>query len=134
MLSASERPDIGSVLNPSSPVQLQGRGCATPPLERPGPIRKQRLGSSLMARFSSRTEEQPRGTLMTMTAQLGSNGEIGKRLLNVREAALYLGLQVDTVYKKARLREIPAVKVGRALRFDVVALNRYVEQHTIQIL
>ena len=29
---------------------------------------------------------------------------IGKRLLNAREAARYLGLEVDTVYKKARLR------------------------------
>ena len=56
------------------------------------------------------------------------NGGIGKRLLNVREAAEYLDLDVDTVYKKARLREFPSVKVGRALRFDVVKLNRYIEQ------
>ena len=59
---------------------------------------------------------------------------IGRRLLNVREAAQYLGLEVDTVYKKARLREVPSVKVGRALRFDVVALSRYVEQHTIETI
>ena len=45
------------------------------------------------------------------------------RLLNVREAALYLGLEVDTIYKKSRLREVPCVKVGRALRFDVKALE-----------
>jgi len=32
------------------------------------------------------------------------NGGVGKRLLNVEEAAGYLGLKVDTVYKKARLR------------------------------
>jgi excisionase family DNA binding protein len=61
-----------------------------------------------------------------------SNGGIGKRLLTVAEAAGYLGLQVDTVYKKARLRELPSVKVGRALRFDVKALERFVEQHTIE--
>jgi excisionase family DNA binding protein len=59
------------------------------------------------------------------------NETIGRRLLNVREAAQYLGLEVDTVYRKSRLRELPCVKVGRALRFDVVALERYVEQHTI---
>ena len=59
------------------------------------------------------------------------NGVIGRRLLNVREAALYLGLEVDTVYKKARLRELPCVKVGRALRFDVEALDRFIEEHTI---
>ena len=61
-----------------------------------------------------------------------SNEIVGKRLLNVEEAAQYLGLQVDTIYKKSRLRELPSVKVGRSLRFDVVALNAYVEQHTIQ--
>jgi excisionase family DNA binding protein len=58
----------------------------------------------------------------------------GRRLLNVREAAQYLGLEVDTIYKKARLREVPCVKVGRALRFDVQALDRFIEQHTIETI
>jgi excisionase family DNA binding protein len=62
------------------------------------------------------------------------NGGVGKRLLNVEEAARYLGLEVDTVYKKARLRELPSVKVGRALRFDVEALQRFIEQHTIETI
>jgi excisionase family DNA binding protein len=62
------------------------------------------------------------------------NGLIGRRLLNVKEAAQYLGLEADTVYKKARLREIPSVKVGRALRFDVEALSRFIEQHTIETI
>ena len=65
---------------------------------------------------------------------IGSNGGVGKRLLNVKEAARYLGLEVDTVYKKARLRELPSVKVGRALRFDLNALERYVEEHTIEAI
>jgi excisionase family DNA binding protein len=63
--------------------------------------------------------------------EMDSNERIGRRLLNVREAALYLGLEVDTVYKKSRLREVPCVKVGRALRFDVRALERYIDQHTV---
>jgi len=50
------------------------------------------------------------------------------------EAAQYLGLQVDTVYKKARLRELPSVKVGRSLRFDMEALQRFIEEHTIETL
>ena len=62
------------------------------------------------------------------------NGPIGRRLLNVREAAQYLGLEVDTIYRKARLREVPCVKVGRALRFDVKALAQYIEQHSIQTI
>lgn len=62
------------------------------------------------------------------------NGTVGKRLLNVGEAAQYLGLEVDTVYKKSRLRDLPSVKVGRSLRFDVKALERYIEQHTIKTI
>ena len=66
--------------------------------------------------------------------EMSSNGAVGKRLLNVEEAAVFLGLKVDTIYKKARLRELPFVKVGRALRFDVKALERFVEQHTIETI
>lgn len=62
------------------------------------------------------------------------NGAIGRRLLNVREAAQFLGIEVDTVYKKSRLRELPCVKVGRALRFDVKALERFIELHTIETI
>ena len=66
--------------------------------------------------------------------EMVSNIGIARRLLNVREAAQYLGLEVDTVYKKSRLREVPCVKVGRALRFDVRALEQYIEQHSIQTI
>lgn len=63
------------------------------------------------------------------------NNDVGfKRLLKPEEAAEYLGLQVDTVYRKARLRELPSVKVGRSLRFDVEALRRFIEEHTIETL
>jgi len=71
---------------------------------------------------------------MTPAEEMGSNRFVGKRLLNVREAAEFLGLSVDTVYKKARLREIPYVKLGWALRFNERALQRYVELHTIEPL
>jgi excisionase family DNA binding protein len=63
-----------------------------------------------------------------------SNETVGKRLLDVQETARYLGLKVDTVYKKARRRELPFVKVGGALRFDVKALERYIEQNAKPIL
>ena len=75
-----------------------------------------------------------RRTRLHSGAQLRSNEIVGKRLLNVEEAAEYLGLQIDTVYKKSRLRELPSVKVGRALRFDVLALRRFIEEHTIKTI
>jgi len=83
---------------------------------------------------SPATGENIPGPVYPIPSRMVSNGGIGKRLLTVAEAAGYLGLQVDTVYKKARLRELPSVKVGRALRFDVKALERFVEQHTIETI
>ena len=41
---------------------------------------------------------------MATAQEMRSNGLVGKRLLNVGEAAVFLGLKVDTVYRKARLR------------------------------
>jgi excisionase family DNA binding protein len=67
-------------------------------------------------------------------AQVADNRAIGRRLLNVEETAHYLGLDVDTICRKARLREVPSVKVGRSLRFDIEALNRFIEQHTIKTI
>jgi excisionase family DNA binding protein len=69
---------------------------------------------------------------MPKTRRMVSNEDIGRRLLNVREAALYLGLDEDTIYRKARLRELPSVKFGRALRFDLKALELLIEQHAIE--
>lgn len=66
--------------------------------------------------------------------QTSSKESVGRRLINVEEAAQYLGIEVITVYKKSRLREIPSVKIGRALRFDVKALDRYIEQNTIEAI
>ena len=70
-------------------------------------------------------------TFRNAAVEMSENGRIGRRLLNVTEAAQYLGLDVDTVYRKARLREVPSVKVGRSLRFDVKALERFIDEHTI---
>lgn len=76
-----------------------------------------------LQREVSRTSEKLEGMV--------SNGSIGRRLLNVGEAAQYLGVSVDTLHKWVQLRAIPHVKAGRALRFDLVALNRYIDEHTI---
>jgi excisionase family DNA binding protein len=73
-------------------------------------------------------------TSLDKERKMVSNGNVDKRLLNPREAAQYLGLKVDTIYKKARLRELPSVKVGRCLRFDRNALDRLIEQHSIETI
>lgn len=49
------------------------------------------------------------------------------RLLNVRDAARYLGTTPATLYTKVWRREIPFVKFGRSLRFDVKDLEALIE-------
>ena len=71
---------------------------------------------------------------MAFQPQMRSNESVGKRLLRVEEASQYLGLEVDTVYREARLRELPSVKVGRSLRFDVKALERFIEKQTVKTI
>jgi excisionase family DNA binding protein len=54
------------------------------------------------------------------------------RLLNVREAAQYLGTTAKTLYTKVWRREIPFVKLGRSLRFDIRELDRLIEEGTVR--
>jgi excisionase family DNA binding protein len=49
------------------------------------------------------------------------------RLMNIRDAARYLGTTPATLYTKVWRREIPFVKLGRSLRFDVNDLDALIE-------
>jgi len=46
-------------------------------------------------------------------------------VMTAQEVAEYLGLAVETVYRKARAREIPAVRIGRRWRFFREALQAW---------
>ena len=54
------------------------------------------------------------------------------RLLTITEASQYLSLHPKTIYFMARKGELPVVKVGRAVRFDRVALDRWIEKSAVQ--
>jgi excisionase family DNA binding protein len=54
------------------------------------------------------------------------------RLLNVREAALYLGTTPKTLYTLAWRRDIVFVKIGRSLRFDMKDLEKMIEDAKIR--
>ena len=67
-------------------------------------------------------------------AEMVSNRAIVRRLLNVGETALYLGVKVDTVYKWSRMGVLSKVKLGGALRFDVNVLDQFIEQHSTKTI
>lgn len=56
----------------------------------------------------------------------------GKRLLNVEEAAIYLGLSARTLYNRCAPKAadpfpVKPKRVGKALRFDIRELDRFID-------
>ena len=56
---------------------------------------------------------------------------IGGRILNIKGAAAYTGLAVDTLYKMVSQRRIPYVKLGGKLGFDLALLDQWIKQNTV---
>ena len=54
------------------------------------------------------------------------------RLLDVSEAADRLRVSVPWIYKAARERRIPVTRIGRSLRFDPAALDRFIGRSTTE--
>ena len=52
-----------------------------------------------------------------------------KELLTTQELAKYLKLRPETVLRKSRKGELPAVKIGRQYRFDVDQINNWLLQN-----
>lgn len=67
-------------------------------------------------------------------AALQGEGGPGPRLLNIRQLSDYLAMPVATIYTWVCLRRVPAaciVRLGRSLRFDREAVDRWIEERRI---
>ena len=53
-------------------------------------------------------------------------------LLTVQDAAKFLAVSASTLYGWVYLRRIPYVKVGRALRFEVAELQKFIQANRFQ--
>ena len=56
------------------------------------------------------------------------------RIMNVDEVAKYLGVVPDTIYRKARRGEIPAVKMGKVWRFPKEVLDQWLNETALEAL
>ena len=54
-----------------------------------------------------------------------------RRLLTVKEAAVYLGTTPATLYSKIWRREIPFIKLGRAVRLDLHDLETLIARSRV---
>ena len=52
-----------------------------------------------------------------------------RRLITIQEAAQFLAVSVSTLYGWVWQRKIPFVKIGRALRFEMVDLETFIHSH-----
>jgi excisionase family DNA binding protein len=60
-------------------------------------------------------------------AAFETHGERQRQLVTVQEAARLLAVSVSTLYGWVWQRRVPFIKMGRALRFDLVDLEAFVE-------
>lgn len=65
-----------------------------------------------------------------MSSDAEPNTTLGKLLLTPTEVAQRLSLGRATVYQMIASEELPAVRVGRAIRVPVGALLRWIERRT----
>jgi excisionase family DNA binding protein len=54
-----------------------------------------------------------------------------RRLVSIKEAAVYIGLSPYTLYTMVSQRRIPFVKMGRLVKFDLELLDKWIKQQTV---
>jgi excisionase family DNA binding protein len=74
----------------------------------------------------------PRVLVTNAVMLVERGGHDGVRLLDVKQAARYLGTTPKTLYTMAWRRDIVFVKIGRSLRFDIADLERLIEKAKVR--
>ncbi len=62
--------------------------------------------------------------------QPSASGWVGREIMDIRQAADYLGISADSLYKYASESFIPAFKLGNRWRFKRSLLERWIEQQS----
>lgn len=66
--------------------------------------------------------------------QTESTEAITRRLFTISEVAQYTGLSVHTLYTMVSQRRIPYVKAGRLVKFDLKAIDTWIDRHSVKPL
>lgn len=64
-----------------------------------------------------------------LESKLAQSHGTGRRLFTVDEAAEYLGYTPAAIRHMVAKDQLPSVRVGRSLRFDIADLDRWIEEH-----
>jgi excisionase family DNA binding protein len=57
----------------------------------------------------------------------------GDRLLTIEELSIMLGVRKNTLYAWSHQRKIPYIKVGALLRFRLRAVEKWLEQQSVDV-
>jgi excisionase family DNA binding protein len=85
-----------------------------------------------MLRIENRQRGAAVGDAMPDKVPVPAGPAKGARLLTVRQAAAYLGTTPATLYTKVWRREIPFIKLGRSVRFDVNDLDQLIADSRVE--
>ncbi|MBL7083231.1 MAG: helix-turn-helix domain-containing protein [Candidatus Aminicenantes bacterium] len=56
-----------------------------------------------------------------------------KKLLSLREAGQYLNVSQSLLYKLVETKQIPHLRIGRKILFDLKKLERFIELNSIEV-
>jgi excisionase family DNA binding protein len=56
-----------------------------------------------------------------------------RRLLDIKDVAIYTGLSAHTLYAMVSQRRIPFVKIGRLTKFDQRELDRWIDSQSVKV-
>ena len=59
---------------------------------------------------------------------------VNKKLLNIKELSDYLKIPANTLYSWVSQKRIPHIKVGRLNRFDIEAINKWIEENSVDVV
>jgi len=95
-------------------------------------------GDLLLLRLQHKAGERPLQSVSDSSGLLslwkGSGGEMKilpgaiREVMDIYQAAEYLGVSPDTMYRYASEKKIPAFKLGNRWRFRRVTLDRWMQQ------
>ena len=54
-----------------------------------------------------------------------------RQLINAEEVSQMLGIRRDSIYRWVSQKRIPSVKMGRATRFDLEEINKWIKENSI---
>jgi excisionase family DNA binding protein len=60
----------------------------------------------------------------------GHGNKVLPRLMNIKETAVYTGISESGLYHLVARREIPFVKIGRALKFSRWEIDRWIRANS----